>query len=100
MEGDGEKLQSVVQQPIERLDDILDRHSLRREGNPGQQAGARQDAVRPGNTGGRGIERRADPAQRARIGGGERHRSEEHTSELQSLMRTSYAVLCWKKKRR
>src|SRR3546814_6160058 len=26
------------------------------------------------------------------------HRSEEHTSELQSLMRISYAVFCWKKK--
>src|SRR3546814_2874643 len=26
-------------------------------------------------------------------------RSEEHTSELQSLMRSSYAVFCWKKKR-
>src|SRR3546814_6044652 len=25
-------------------------------------------------------------------------RSEEHTSELQSLMRLSYAVFCWKKK--
>src|SRR3546814_2433746 len=25
-------------------------------------------------------------------------RSEEHTSELLSLMRTSYAVFCWKKK--
>src|SRR3546814_5674818 len=25
-------------------------------------------------------------------------RSEEHTAELQSLMRDSYAVLCWKKK--
>src|SRR3546814_7886428 len=28
----------------------------------------------------------------------EKPRSEEHTSELQSLMRTSYAVLCLKKK--
>src|SRR3546814_9350705 len=28
---------------------------------------------------------------------GKAHRSEEHTSELQSLMRTSYAVLCLKK---
>src|SRR3546814_8320930 len=32
-----------------------------------------------------------------------RHRqarkSEEHTSELQSLMRISYAVFCWKKKK-
>src|SRR3546814_9170823 len=27
-------------------------------------------------------------------------RSEEHTSELQSLMRTSYAVICLKKKKR
>src|SRR3546814_3746522 len=29
---------------------------------------------------------------------GQYHRSEEHTSELQSLMRTSYAVFCLKKK--
>src|SRR3546814_4547336 len=33
--------------------------------------------------------RRGDPAER---------RSEEHTSELQSLMRMSYAVFCFKKK--
>src|SRR3546814_9005384 len=31
-------------------------------------------------------------------GGGSALRSEEHTSELQSLMRTSYAVFCLKKK--
>src|SRR3546814_14864498 len=31
-------------------------------------------------------------------GVGVRHRSEEHTSELQSLMRISYAVFCLKKK--
>src|SRR3546814_4593970 len=30
--------------------------------------------------------------------GGDRRRSEEHTSELQSLMRISYAVFCLKKK--
>src|SRR3546814_6649883 len=29
---------------------------------------------------------------------GQAHRSEEHTSELQSLMRISYAVFCLKKK--
>src|SRR3546814_2951575 len=28
-----------------------------------------------------------------------RHGSEEHTDELQQLMRTSYAVFCWKKKK-
>src|SRR3546814_10245309 len=29
-----------------------------------------------------------------------RGRSEEHTSELQSLMRISYAVFCWKNKKK
>src|SRR3546814_2992347 len=31
-------------------------------------------------------------------GHGSPDRSEEHTSELQSLMRISYDVICWKKK--
>src|SRR3546814_3995154 len=31
---------------------------------------------------------------------GDLARSEEHTSELQSQMRNSYAVFCWKKKKR
>src|SRR3546814_1168334 len=30
---------------------------------------------------------------------GDQHRSEEHTSELQSLMRISYAVFCLKKQK-
>src|SRR3546814_4843244 len=30
----------------------------------------------------------------------ENHRSEEHTSELQSLMRNSYAVFCLKQKKK
>src|SRR3546814_4890113 len=34
-----------------------------------------------------------------RTGGGATVRSEEHTSELQSLMRISYAVFCLKKKK-
>src|SRR3546814_9439354 len=50
---------------------------------------------------------RLDVAQRTAAGGGESgagadrtdaDRSEEHTSELQSLMRISYAVFCLKKK--
>src|SRR3546814_2735974 len=40
---------------------------------------------------GRGVD---DPASFVTLG-----RSEEHTSELQSLMRSSYAVLCLKKKK-
>src|SRR3546814_3044569 len=41
------------------------------------------------------------PAPAALVGGprGTLPRSEEHTSELQSLMRTSYAVFCLKKKK-
>src|SRR3546814_4245322 len=34
-----------------------------------------------------------------RPAGGSHYRSEEHTSELQSLMRISYAVFCLKKKK-
>src|SRR3546814_9719746 len=49
----------------------------------------------------------ADICRRRPLGGGElfaaplgdRGRSEEHTSELQSLMRISYAVFCLKKKK-
>src|SRR3546814_1339115 len=41
--------------------------------------------------------RAADGAARARLEAG--HRSEEHTSGLQSLMRISYAVFCLKKKK-
>src|SRR3546814_1546963 len=49
------------------------------------------------------VGRRPPPHRRDRGGGhrGGRHgavRSEEHTSELQSLMRISYAVFCLKKK--
>src|SRR3546814_3880641 len=35
----------------------------------------------------------------ASVGAGNTARSEEHTSELQSLMRISYAVFCLKKKK-
>src|SRR3546814_3032208 len=38
------------------------------------------------------------PAYQAIVDGGNPGRSEEHTSELQSLMRISYAVFCLKKK--
>src|SRR3546814_5676153 len=48
-------------------------------------AGRRPAALRPG------IRRRINPLPAAQ-------RSEEHTSELQSLMRISYAVFCLKKK--
>src|SRR3546814_10625432 len=40
------------------------------------------------------------PTSHRRRRAGCRHRSEEHTSELQSLMRISYAVFCLKKKKK
>src|SRR3546814_7973054 len=47
--------------------------------------------------GGAVVPGRADPGiHQARV---TRQRSEEHTSELQSLMRISYAVFCLKKKK-
>src|SRR3546814_3402802 len=46
------------------------------------------------------IVSRGSPVRRPRAGDGvgDALRSEEHTSELQSLMRISYAVFCLKKK--
>src|SRR3546814_10039957 len=52
----------------------------------------------------RSQHRRMDRGDRARMAAREGDevlvRSEEHTSELQSLMRISYAVFCLKKKKR
>src|SRR3546814_10910091 len=55
--------------------------------HPGRRIAARAAPVRPDTGEGR----------RATQDG--RHRSEENTSELQSLMRISYAVFCLKKKK-
>src|SRR3546814_2038918 len=55
-------------------------------------AGASRQAARWLPGGGEGAAAR-------RAGTGARRRSEEHTSELQSLMRSSYAVFCLKKKK-
>src|SRR3546814_3443654 len=65
---------------------------------PGREAGARNRCAD------RNLAARQDRALRARreLGPCARRRgvrSEEHTSELQSLMRISYAVFCLKKKK-
>src|SRR3546814_1656757 len=50
--------------------------------------------------GANGVQDRRDGRKKRLAGGGGAHRrSEEHTSELQSLMRISYAVFCLKKTR-
>src|SRR3546814_4593585 len=48
---------------------------------------------------GASLQRVGSDLQYTRLVGGKRYRSEEHTSELQSLMRISYAVFCLKKKK-
>src|SRR3546814_9761980 len=59
------------------------------------QRGQRQAEMEGGLLGG---EKWAGLARCLRAPGGVVHRSEEHTSELQSLMRISYAVFCLTKK--
>src|SRR3546814_7601971 len=71
--------------------------SLRRPAPAGHRAADRTDRPReraPGHQ-----HRRAARALRRTRRGGRAARSEEHTSELQSLMRISYAVFCLKKKK-
>src|SRR3546814_2860873 len=48
----------------------------------------------------RGPHEGAEVGERAQLGVDRVMRSEEHTSELQSLMRISYAVFCLKKKKK
>src|SRR3546814_10289625 len=50
-------------------------------------------------TGARGVSATPGWTSKARCDGSATSRSEEHTSELQSLMRISYAVFCLKKKK-
>src|SRR3546814_9016006 len=68
--------------------------------NAGEQYGdARQRHREQGDA---EMKARQQPLQRGVADGSIGHdaRSEEHTSELQSLMRISYAVLCLKKKKK
>src|SRR3546814_5960283 len=56
-------------------------------------SGSGRRGVRPG------LQRRDAGGEPAQAGADPAARSEEHTSELQSLMRISYAVFCLKKKK-
>src|SRR3546814_2266506 len=65
---------------------------LANSGPPGSNANGRSRSDRPAGKAGR-LYRGHGPHEPRRSG----LRSEEHTSELQSLMRLSYAVFCFKK---
>src|SRR3546814_10974551 len=70
---------------------------------PGFGQQQRRDACHPDDQRDIDIEKMLDPLtlepQRDHLDRAAEDRSEEHTSELQSLMRISYAVFCLKKKK-
>src|SRR3546814_4322933 len=76
----------------------LPRRSRTRRAPRRTRSAYRRSSRRAGD--GRGRDRRrASRTNRRRRARVKRVRSEEHTSELQSLMRSSYAVFCLKKKK-
>src|SRR3546814_10801636 len=84
-------------------DDAIRREAARdpRGAGPGAERHGRRPAGLARLSLGHGARpaRQAEPPLRApRLPVSRHHRSEEHTSELQSLMRISYAVFCLKKK--
>src|SRR3546814_7819485 len=93
------RLPSVLKGRAEVRHALPDQFLVRTMPRPRHAVGhdGRKQRLDPGQKGdgeGRG-QHRIDLRQR-KLGKGW-HRSEEHTSELQSLMRTSYAVLCSQK---
>src|SRR3546814_5996084 len=79
-------------------EDEHERHSAHRDPEGAvslPKAGIRLDSRAAGLSGRAGYGGSGGCARRRALCGA---RSEEHTSELQSLMRTSYAVFCLKKK--
>src|SRR3546814_4243770 len=82
-----------------RTDTLFPYTTLCRSRHPRPCTGPRHrgDLRRPARP---GLGRHSAQGDRGRDQDRGRHRSEEHTSELQSLMRISYAVFCLKKKRK
>src|SRR3546814_9746448 len=78
----------VVGKDAGRTPQLLGEHRAREQMRPGRAA-EREQQVGPRPLG--IVET---------VGGADQERSEEHTSELQSLMRISYAVFCLKKKKK
>src|SRR3546814_2180752 len=74
--------------------------SRHRPGAGAEQAPARNAAAPAGGAAARNARHQVDDQLSRGAGRLFRKRSEEHTSELQSLMRISYAVFCLKKKKK
>src|SRR3546814_1062849 len=93
-----------AQQVIPVLDDQLGVDPVRREVVQHTVIGLSIDTPEPRAADIGDARRELEPEEvenaENRVGIAGRIRSEEHTSELQSLMRISYAVFCLKKKKR
>src|SRR3546814_9980921 len=76
--------------------DLLKKGGARKSDRTGPRCGLVR-STRPGRQ--EGCCTNSDPQSSSRRRGCKHGRSEEHTSELQSLMRISYAVFCLKKKK-
>src|SRR3546814_5424148 len=85
-----------------RTDTLFPYTTLFRSLLPRRQAELRREpAAPPRRRDGDRLPRRNPGGPAPQLGGAPRRgRSEEHTSELQSLMRISYAVFCLKKKKK
>src|SRR3546814_10532598 len=83
-----------------RTDTLFPYTTLFRSGSRFESAGTRRRHSRLHTVSTRRARAEDRPAVRGRPECGCRARSEEHTSELQSLMRISYAVFCLKKKKK
>src|SRR3546814_3449426 len=77
----------LADRPVARLPAQFARPDVLADRGPAHFPGARQAPAHHADAQPRALRGEPDP------------RSEEHTSELQSLMRTSYAVFCLKKKK-
>src|SRR3546814_3755228 len=88
-------IMAILALPLHRLLDMVGRfkHDIKRHFEHPRHLGRMGNKLQP-------RRHHADNRSHAETGDrllGFEHRSEEHTSELQSLMRTSYAVSCSKK---
>src|SRR3546814_9091528 len=79
-----------------RTDTLSPYTTLFRSGDVPDQGNARADVEQRQH----GIQHRAADVLEVDVDAVRAGRSEEHTSELQSLMRISYAVFCLKKKKK
>src|SRR3546814_7449416 len=100
-----ERVAHALGRVLERLELLHHRQRIERRGRPGLDVGDPFFEVRcrlraTGDAAPAGAEHEGQAYRERAADEVVRHKSEEHTSELQSLMRTSYAVFSTKNKKK